>query len=143
VIANQVLEHLENTLQALQSMLRVVKKGGVVFLSLPDKRFTFDVDRPATRFAHVLEDYRSGAQVSRESHYREWIELVEKLPLAQIPERLNVLMNVLNYPIHFHAWTPFELFELFEQARTVLPYSYEIECFKANEAEALFVLRRT
>ena len=52
-------------------------------------------------------------------------------------------MNVLKYPIHFHAWTPFELFELFEQARTVLPYAYEIECFKANEAEALFVLRRT
>jgi SAM-dependent methyltransferase len=143
VIANQVLEHLENTLQALQSMLRVVKKGGVVFLSLPDKRFTFDVDRPATRFPHVLEDYRSGAQVSRESHYREWIELVEKIPAAQVPERLNVLMNVLKYPIHFHAWTAFELFELFEQARTVLPYAYEIDCFKANEAEALFVLRRT
>jgi SAM-dependent methyltransferase len=142
VIANQVLEHLENTLQALQSMLRVVKKGGVVFLSLPDKRYTFDVDRPATRFPHVLEDYRSGAQISRESHYREWIELVEKRPAAEVPERLNVLMNVLKYPIHFHAWTAFELFELFEQARMVLPYAYEVDCFKANEAEALFILKR-
>src|SRR5260370_41102331 len=71
------------------------------------------------------------------------LSLHDALPISQIPERLNVLMNVLKYPIHFHAWTPFELFELFEQARTVLPYPYEIECFKANEAEALFVLRRT
>jgi len=31
---------------------------------------------------------------------------------------------------------------MFDRARAVLPFSYEIECFKANDSEALFVLRR-
>ena len=142
VIANQVLEHLENTLLALENMLRVVKPGGVVFLSLPDKRYTFDAARPVTSFAHILEDYRSGPERGREAHYREWVELVEKRPPEQVSGRVHELMDIENYSIHFHVWTQFEMFELFERARAVLPIAYEIDCFKASEAEALFVLRR-
>jgi SAM-dependent methyltransferase len=142
VIANQVLEHLENTLLSLENMLRVLKPGGVLFISLPDKRYSFDVDRPVTEFSHLLADYRSGPEGGREAHYREWIELVEKLPPAEIPARLDFLQNILCYPIHYHVWTPYEMFQMFDQSRAVLPYAYEIECVKTNEAETLFVLRR-
>ena len=142
VIANQVVEHLENPLLALKNMLRVTKPGGTIFLSLPDKRHTFDIDRPVTTFDHVLEDYQRGPEWSREAHYREWIEKVEKLPAADVPARLDVLMNAMRYSIHFHAWTQFELFELFERARRLPGFSYEIDCFKANDFEALFVLRK-
>jgi 2-polyprenyl-3-methyl-5-hydroxy-6-metoxy-1,4-benzoquinol methylase len=142
VIANQVLEHLENPLLAIENMLRVVKPGGVVFLSLPEKRHTFDAGRPVTAFEHVLQDYRRGPEASREAHYREWMELVENVTPAEFAERLNFLMNVLHYPIHFHVWTQFEMWDIFNQARAVLPFSYEIDCFKANDAEALFVLRK-
>ena len=62
VIANQVLEHFQNPLLALQNMLRVLKPGGVLYLSLPDKRFSFDVDRPVTTVEHVLRDYRRGTR---------------------------------------------------------------------------------
>ena len=141
-IANQVLEHLENPLLAIESMLRVVKPGGVVFLSLPDKRHTFDSGRPVTTFEHILEDYRQGPEHSREAHYREWMELVEKVPGPEFDERLNFLMNVQHYPIHFHVWTQFEMWEMFDQTRAAVGLSYEIDCFKANDAEALFVLRK-
>ena len=141
-VANQVLEHLENPLLALENMLRVVKPGGVVFLSLPEKRHTFDAARPVTAFEHILEDYRLGPERSRERHYREWMDLVEKVAPADYAERLNVLMNVLHYPIHFHVWTQFEMWEMFDRARAVLPCSCEVDCFKANDAEALFVLRK-
>jgi hypothetical protein len=123
-------------------MLRVVRSGGVVFLSLPDKRHTFDAGRPVTTFEHILEDYKNGPERGREAHYREWIGLVENIPAAESDARLHFLMNVSNYPIHFHVWTQFEMWEMFNQARTVLPFSYEIDCFKANDAEALFVLRK-
>ena len=141
-VANQVLEHLENPLLAMENMLRVVKPGGIIFLSLPEKRHTFDAGRPVTAFEHILNDYRLGPEVSREAHYREWMDLVENVAPAELDQRLNILMNVLHYPIHFHVWTQFEMWELFDRARAVLPFSYEIDCFKANEAEALFVLRR-
>ena len=142
VIANQVLEHLENTLLALENMLRVVKPGGIVFLSLPDKRYSFDVDRPVTPFSHLLADYRSGPGAGREGHYREWIELVEKLPAAESDARLIFLQRAKCYPIHYHVWTASGMIEMFERAQAVLPIPFEIECFKANEAEALIVLRR-
>ncbi|MBI4892888.1 MAG: class I SAM-dependent methyltransferase, partial [Acidobacteria bacterium] len=82
VIANQVLEHLENPLLALENFLRVLKPGGIAFLSLPDQRFTFDSARPITPFAHLLDDYRLGPGQSRETHYREWAALVENTPAA-------------------------------------------------------------
>jgi len=141
-IANQVLEHLENPLLALENMLRVVKPGGVVFLSLPDKRHTFDAGRPVTPYEHILEDYRQGPEKGRETHYREWLELVENVPAAELDARLHFLMHVLIYPIHFHVWTQFEMWEMLDRARAVVPFSYEIDCFKANDAEALFVLRK-
>src|SRR5881396_3838492 len=48
VIANHFLEHCENPIQTLQSLFRVTKPGGIVFMAIPDKRYTFDVDRPCT-----------------------------------------------------------------------------------------------
>jgi SAM-dependent methyltransferase len=142
-IANQVLEHLENPLLALQNMFRVLKSKGVLFLSLPDKRHTFDIDRPVTTFEHIRTDFEQGADWSREAHYREWIRLVEKLEDAQeTTARLEFLMTTIKYPIHFHVWTQFEMFDMFTRGREVLKYPYEIDCFKANGYEALFVLRK-
>jgi len=142
VIANQVLEHLENPLLAIENMLRVVKRSGIVFLSLPEKRHTFDAGRPTTPYEHILEDYRQGPEKNCEAHYREWVELVENVPPGEFAARLHFLMHVLHYPIHFHVWSQFEMWEMFDRARAMLPFSYEIECFKANDSEALFVLRR-
>ena len=142
-VANQVLEHLENPLLALQNMLRVLKTSGVLFLSLPDKRHTFDVDRPITPFEHILQDYEQGPEWSRETHYREWIRVVEKLDDAgQIAARLEFMMNAIKYPIHFHVWTQFEMFEMFVKGRGILKYPYQIDCFKANGYEAVFILRK-
>ena len=143
VVANQVLEHLENPLLALENILRVLKPGAVAFLSLPDHRFTFDSDRPVTPFSHLLDDYRLGPELSREGHYREWATLVEKTPPAELDDRVDLLMNRLRYAIHFHVWTQYGMFQLFDQARAVLPRPYEIECFKANGDEAIAILRRS
>ena len=46
VIANHFIEHCQNPLLALRNMLRVLKPGGILYLAIPDKRFTFDADNP-------------------------------------------------------------------------------------------------
>ena len=141
--ANQVLEHLENPLLAVENMLRVLKPGGVLFLSLPDKRYTFDVNRPVTTFDHLLDDFTNGPESSRERHYREWIGLVEKVDDPEQTElRLDLMMNVLKYPIHFHVWTQWEMLEFFEKSRGFVSYPFDIDCCKANGYEMLFILRR-
>ncbi len=141
--ANQVLEHLENPLLALENMLRVLKPGGVLFLSLPDQRYTFDVHRPVTTFEHLVQDFTNGPQASREHHYREWIRMVEKLDDPEQSEiRLDLMMNVWKYPIHFHVWTQWEMLEFFEKSRGMLRHAFDLDCCKANGYEVLFVLRK-
>ncbi|HWF26116.1 MAG TPA: methyltransferase domain-containing protein [Solirubrobacteraceae bacterium] len=48
VIANHVLEHVEDPIGALENLLRVIRPGGILFLILPDARHTFDARRPRT-----------------------------------------------------------------------------------------------
>ncbi|MBL0162008.1 MAG: methyltransferase domain-containing protein [Bryobacterales bacterium] len=142
VIANHVIEHLGDPLLALRNMLRVLRPDGVLFFALPDKRHTFDKDRPCTPFEHLLEDHRHGPELSREAHYREWFRLVDKIPEHEIEARVRALMVKHDYGIHLHVWSQFEILELIHRAREVVPFPYELECFKANGAECISVLRR-
>lgn len=142
VIANHVLEHLEDPLLALRNMLRVLRSGGVLFLALPDKRHTFDKDRPCTTFEHILEDHRNGPELSRKAHHLEWIRLVEKLPESEVEGRLRVLAQEPDSGIHLHVWSQFEVLTMLDRAREVTMLNYEIDCFKANGAECISILRR-
>jgi hypothetical protein len=56
VIANHVLEHIPDFLGWMQEMHAVLRIGGLLCLTLPDKRFTFDVGRPVSTFGEVLEN---------------------------------------------------------------------------------------
>ena len=58
VIANQILEHLPNPIKAITEFHRVLKIGGVLYLSIPDKRYTIDKERPITPVSHVIDDYK-------------------------------------------------------------------------------------
>jgi ubiquinone/menaquinone biosynthesis C-methylase UbiE len=57
LIANHVLEHVENPLRALNAVSRVLRRGGVAFITLPDKRFTFDKRRTITPLGHIVKDF--------------------------------------------------------------------------------------
>ena len=60
VIAMHFLEHSQNPILTVENMLRVLKKGGIAFIAVPDKRFTFDINRPIHGFEHVRKDYTDG-----------------------------------------------------------------------------------
>jgi SAM-dependent methyltransferase len=102
VIANHTLEHVEDPVAALESLVRVVRPGGVVFLALPDARCTFDAARPRTTLEHVLADHREGPERSREAHYREWAA-VECLAEDRAAERMAEF-RAEGARHHFHVW---------------------------------------
>ena len=143
VIANQVLEHCANPLFALENMLRVLKVGGILYLSLPDKRYSFDVDRPVTPIAHVLRDYREGPEWSKRQHFEEWVRCVEHLSGAAFTERVEALMRI-DYSIHYHVWTQLEMLELLGAAAGLVGH-FEIELFLRTDydVEHLIILRKT
>src|SRR3954449_9087870 len=77
IIANHFLEHCEDPIAAIQNHLRKLRRGGVLFYAVPDKRYTFDWPRQVTSLQHMLVDHEEGAERSRRDHYEEWARLVE------------------------------------------------------------------
>ena len=76
VIANHLLEQYKNPIQTIANFLRTLKVGGILFMAVPDRRFTFDIDRPVTPYPVLAETFREGRRRNRESLYREWADHV-------------------------------------------------------------------
>ena len=140
-IANHFLEHCQNPFQTLQNFFRVLRPRGVIFMAVPDKRYSFDAARPCTTIEHLTRDYVEGPEVSKRAHFEEWSRLVNKrTDPALVDEEVQHLINI-DYSIHFHVWGAAELLEFLIALRAYV--SFEPELFLRNGPETLFVLRKT
>jgi predicted SAM-dependent methyltransferase len=143
VIANHFIEHCANPILTINNMLRVLKKNGILFIALPDKRQCFDVDRPETTFEHLMKDYKEGPDWSRKAHFEEWSRLVNKVSDGyEVKENVARLME-MDYSIHYHVFTPDTILEFFSKVKDVLHFPFEYEVFYRNGAEVIIILRRT
>lgn len=141
VVANHFLEHAEDPIQTVRTFLRVLKPGGVLFMAVPDKRFTFDVDREVTPFEHILRDHREGPAWSRGTHYQEWARHVEhRASEAEVARRAQAL-DAQRYSIHFHVWTQDGLREAFTRLRAEVGLPLVLERCQQNAAEVLLIIR--
>lgn len=95
IVANHILEHLENPLSAVEGMVHALKSEGKLFFALPVKRYFFDANRKVTSIEHIIQDEKDGGLNSRPEHIEEWVRLVEKEYIYD-PD----------YPgaIHWHVW---------------------------------------
>jgi SAM-dependent methyltransferase len=95
VIANHVIEHVDNPVQWVIDLARLLRPDGVLFLAVPDKKYNFDRYRTDTTLSHLLCDYFRGGGEPREHgidiqlHYDtayvgKPIDLREKLDLARL-----------------------------------------------------------
>jgi len=144
VVANHFLEHCRNPVLAIENMLRVVRQKGIVYLSIPDKRLTFDMSRPVTPVEHVLRDYDDGPEWSERQHYEEYVKCVEK-PLNQQDHEDRVAFQMSrNYSIHYHVWSIDDITELLVVLRRDRGFPFEVELIFLNREhqEAICVLRK-
>lgn len=140
VIANHFIEHCENPILTFQNLFRVLKIGGVLFMAVPDKRFTFDADRPCTSIDHLVRDYAEGPAWSKRQHFEEWSRLVNKRTTeAQVDEEVRHLLNI-GYSIHYHVWDARELMRFMVALRDYI--RCELELFLRNGMETILVLRK-
>jgi predicted SAM-dependent methyltransferase len=140
VIANHFLEHCEDPIGAIKNFLRVVRRGGVLFLAIPDKRFTFDVHREATKFEHLLRDHQEGGEWSRLGHFEDYHRVV----LGITDERqIRRDMEEMGHT-HYHVWTQLEMLELFVRLKRELGFDIEVEAFLSNRTlgEGILVVRK-
>lgn len=57
IIGSQVFEHTANPIQWLQEMKGLLRPNGLLALSIPDRRRTFDLFREETRAADIVDAY--------------------------------------------------------------------------------------
>ncbi len=145
LVANHFLEHCENPIGTIETHLRKLRPGGVLFYAVPDKRYTFDFRRPRTTLAHVIGDYENGAEASRPDHYLEWERMIYE-PGTPAPEESVALSKAdrherEGYSIHFHVWTQADLLELFMHCRDRFE-TFDLEAVRRSGLENIVVLRK-
>jgi SAM-dependent methyltransferase len=107
VIGNHFIEHARNPMGTIVNLLSKLKPGGLVYMAVPDKRFTFDAARELTPLDHLIEDYQChpAARLVRDrQHFVEWATYVDKLPADEIAPRVAFLIEI-DYSIHFHTFS--------------------------------------
>jgi SAM-dependent methyltransferase len=141
VIANHLLENCQNPIGALLNFLRVLKRGGVLYLAVQDDRYTINGTRPVTSLEHMLQDLERGPEWSKQQHLEEWTRLVNGVQEAdEVAEQVSTLMKI-DYRIQYHVWTQLELLQMLLLVREKL--SFEIEVFLKRNKEVLMILRKT
>lgn len=129
VVANHVLEHVTDPIGALTEWHRILKPDGLLFISLPDKRYTFDHRRQRTRLAHLEDDHRSEAppQVRNECHLLEWAEHVEQLKPGSVEFEAWVAdQKRRGFAVHNHVWVLQDLLELLAHLRNTYGVSFRL-----------------
>lgn len=141
IIANHVIEHLENPIKAIESMLRVVKVGGIVYLAIPDRRYTFDFDRQLTTYEHLLRDYREGPEWSRLGHYQDVARNLYGLA-GEEADRFAEELCEDGLDVHFHVWEQHTMMDMFLRLKSELGFQFDIAVNSTFPNESIFVLRK-
>ena len=112
-------------------------------MAIPDKRFTFDLKREVTPFAHIREDYLKGPEWSDREHYEDWVRRVREVAGGDEAIREYVEKSVAEQTnIHFHVWTQAEIVEMFLGMRREFGFPLEMEAVIGSGDEVVVVLRK-
>jgi SAM-dependent methyltransferase len=137
VVANHMLEHVEDPIAALQHQLRVLRPSGVLYLTLPDARDSFDEQRERTTVEHLLRDHHEGPEVSRREHYEECAYFIEGHRDEILARRVQEMEAEHLHP-HFHVWEPVT----FAGFLAVLDLPFSLELLQSSIGEFLVILRK-
>ena len=140
VIANHFIEHCQNPFRTFQNFFRVLKPAGVIYLAVPDKRFSFDANRPCTTIEHLMRDFSEGPEWSKRQHFEEWSRLVNKRSDDREVEQEVAHLLDIDYSIHFHVWGAAELLEVVVALQRLV--RFELELFLRNGPESILILRK-
>lgn len=141
VIANHFFEHSENPIRTLMNLLRVIRPGGVLFMAVPDKNYTFDFARPLTNYEALKQTFMTGIRADRESLFRDWAAYVQNTPADTVEARGAELLKD-GYSIHFNVWTVDSLLEFLLRARAEFGIPFEIVSWLCCDNEAIALLER-
>lgn len=127
VILNHVIEHVANPIKVLGELFRVVKDNGLVVISAPDKRFTFDKERQLTDYSHLYEEYKNNVDEVTDEHYIDFILGVDPDRYHRIndQEKKELVEHVKSRREHAHVWDSKSFKSFLAQSFTLLKLTPE------------------
>jgi predicted SAM-dependent methyltransferase len=144
IIANHFLEHCQDPIGTILRMYDLLKKEGIIFLALPDKRFTFDERRPITPYKYLrkLHENKKYRESVRKSRYEEAVRLIIGLTDEKaIKDKTKELMD-MDYSIHYQVWEQKDMIDLFENIEQDYKKKLRIQAMMRNEHEVIFILQK-
>jgi rhamnosyltransferase len=95
VVACDVLGYIPNMIAWLNELHKILKDGGYLYLAVPDRRYTFDIARPATPLSHFLDDYQQNVKTADFDHVFEHIYLKRDITTGdawnnKVADKINI-----------------------------------------------------
>jgi SAM-dependent methyltransferase len=127
VVASHLLEHLANPLAQLEDMHRVLKRGGVALIFLPDRRYTFDRKRSPTPVEHLIADYRDQVTVVSDEHLEDHLRKtgVWQESWTEEDRRREFAFN-RDRSVHVHCWSEAEFLPVLEHTIAAMGMQWEL-----------------
>lgn len=148
-ISNHVLEHLEDPFKALLNWLRVLKPGGILYLSIPLPDNIVDRRRQATPIAHLINDYRLPEKDRtaylrlRAEHFFDFVrgaEMYAGRDDAFCRAKAEELL-AMDYSIHYHVFAEEVLRQLLDAVADTVPHRL-VEFFRNEPEEYIVILEK-
>jgi SAM-dependent methyltransferase len=126
VIVNHLLEHTDDPMRALVEWLRVLKEGGILFISVPNyKTNEYDFMRTPATIEHFASNHAASSPSQRTAHkiehWKEYIASVDNAPPGSTGfSRLIEQYKAMDNRIHFHVYSRELIEDVFRHIRDTL-----------------------
>jgi hypothetical protein len=165
IVASHVVEHVPNPIHWFQMLFETIRPGGFVFLVVPDKRYTFDYQRPVTTFGEILQAFLLEKNIPSVSdvydHYssavmidggKVWSGLLGPGDLVPLTSNENaykyaheVHFDHTYHDVHVSIFTPQSFFSIIERmihSDLLFPEVSEFSDTRIDDIEFMVALRK-
>jgi hypothetical protein len=165
IVASHVVEHVPNPIGWFQMLFQNLRPGGFIFLVVPDKRFTFDYQRPVTTFGTMLQsfifkkkipsvgdvfDHHSSAlMVDGGKIWSGLLKNSDLVPLTSNDKALRYAREVYDcdtyHDVHVSIFTPSSFFAVLERMIDTRLFMPEVMYFRdtdINDIEFFIALKK-
>lgn len=152
VICSHVLEHVANPLHLLAECARVLKNGGVLYVSVPDGRYSDDQGRALVDYPYLLDLYRSGRTDIPDQRVMDYLR-APRICTGWVKEVIDnnavtpeILDNERLSSFHVHVWDSALFMEHLVRFSADASLGWELldlSRWEENGYEAVLILRKT